>query len=95
MTGDIERLIAARALIEDPAHWCQNVNALNAAGHPCPTRGPDAVCWCAMGACWAVGAQDTLLRQHCAHSVQHLNDNGTHQDVLDLFDYTINRMLTP
>ena len=92
---EIEKLIAARALIEDPAHWCQGANALDAAGNVCPTRSPEAVCWCAHGACFAVDANDAALRQvpGVYGHLQGYNDSHTHADVLDLFTFAINSLL--
>lgn len=94
---EIEKLIAARALIEDPDHWCQGANAKDADGICCPTRSAAAVCWCAHGACIACDANDASLRQvpGVYGHLQTYNDSRTHQDVLDLFTYAINRLLTP
>lgn len=93
---EIEKLIAARALIEDPSHWCQGSGALNASGESVPTRSAEAVCWCAQGACWACDANESPLRDiPGVYNLPHYNDTRTHQDVLDLFTYAINRLLTP
>lgn len=94
---EVEKLIAARALIEDPDHWCQNASACRADGSQCPTRSPEAVCWCATGACFACDANDTPLREvpGVFHGLAYYNDTRTHQDVLDLFTYAINRLMNP
>lgn len=94
---EVEKLIAARALIEDPDHWCQGARALNAAGNVCPTRSAEAVCWCAEGACIACDANDAPLRQvpGVCHGLVYYNDSRTHADVLDLFTYAINRLMNP
>lgn len=91
---EIEKLIAARALIEDPDHWCQGTHALNAAGQPCPTRSEFAVCWCAQGACWACGANSRVLEYVPGiYTLPLFNDSRTHADVLDLFTFAINRLM--
>lgn len=93
---EVEKLIAARALIEDESHWCQGMNACRADGTPCPARSPEAMSWCAMGACYACDANEaSLCSVPGVGSLPHYNDSRTHADVLDLFTYAINRLLTP
>lgn len=94
---EIEKLIAARALIESPDHWCQGMNACRADGTPCPTRSPEACAWCAEGACIACDANDGPLREVpgvCGLLAKY-NDTRTHADVLELFNFAIGRLLTP
>jgi hypothetical protein len=45
-------LVAARALIADPAHWTQGSYARDAAGHRVGENSAEATCWCTM-ASWA------------------------------------------
>jgi hypothetical protein len=50
----VEHLRAAKALLEDPAHWCQGSFARDKDGFPAPMNDRDtAVSWCAMGALYA------------------------------------------
>lgn len=45
-----ELLIAARAVIEDPANWCQGSYALDSTPHNVEPNDPNAVRFCALGA---------------------------------------------
>lgn len=45
----------ARKLLTDPAKWTQGTAARNAEGEITGTDKPDAVCFCSLGAIWAVG----------------------------------------
>lgn len=55
-------LIAARAKIEDPERWTQGQLARGASGHPQRPSSPNAVCWCAQGACYAVASSEWMAR---------------------------------
>jgi hypothetical protein len=45
-----EILIAARAILADPAHWTKNTFARDRNNEPIDPTSPDAVCFCAVGA---------------------------------------------
>ncbi|MEH2517432.1 hypothetical protein V1279_003005 [Bradyrhizobium sp. AZCC 1610] len=45
-----ETLIAARAIIADPAHWTKHAHARDAAGEPVTLDAPNATCFCLDGA---------------------------------------------
>lgn len=97
-----EILKAARARIADPAHWCQNVNARSAKGNGVRYSSPRAVAWCAFGAINAEvrdpmsqAARDTQQQLDAAargvfrRYVTAINDEGTHEDVLAMYDAAI------
>ena len=46
----VDILKKAKAKIEDPAHWCQGMFALDEHGDPVGTSDPRACRWCAQGA---------------------------------------------
>lgn len=49
MKTDLEILIAARAVIADPAHWTQGIQAATVDGSPTNPWSPDAAQFCAIG----------------------------------------------
>ena len=53
-----ENLIAAKALIGDPARWTRGALARDKAGVSVQTFSPEAVCWCAVGAVYHVRGSD-------------------------------------
>lgn len=94
-----DKLREARALIEDPAHWCKNINAANIDGHECQVLSTSAVKFCAEGARWRVlghwrrefaayalikAAQDLGYKD-----VIDLNDDSNHATVMKMFDCAI------
>ena len=50
----LEALRAARRLITDPEHWCQESSAREADGTNCSVHHPGARSFCAAGALWKV-----------------------------------------
>jgi hypothetical protein len=56
----VEILTAARALIQDPAHWTQGSFARDEHGHDVDALAPTAQCFCAYGAIVKVTNKDTL-----------------------------------
>ncbi len=98
-----EILIAAKALISDPAHWTQGEYSRNTDGRRTAHHDPAAVCWCAMGAIIrvlplreysrAVGVTETLAAWgaggNSAADLVGFNDGHTHAEVLALFDKAI------
>lgn len=98
----LQLLLKARALIADPAHWCQGSAAQTGDGFKCDFDAPYAARWCALGAIakvcreqrkdWSPLAQ--VLTQTIGAggtTLISMNDNRTHQDVLALFDGAIER----
>lgn len=53
-----EVLAKAADLIEPVERWTQDGEAFNADGNDCNADDGDAVCWCALGALWAVGGRN-------------------------------------
>lgn len=87
-----DKLRAAKALIEDPAHWCQGHYALNADGADISAGDPRAVKWCAIGACNHLGMTDKTtdyLYRSSGSPVTLINDLEGHAAVLALFDRAI------
>lgn len=102
----IDALKAAREKISKPEHWTQNAFARDAKGQAVGELSGEACSYCAIGACYAlrvhtiarsaVGALEQTLRESGQESafVAMFNDaeDTTHDDVLDLFDGTIQRL---
>lgn len=99
----LELLIKAREKIRQG--WTQNVSARNSDNYPVNVDALEAVAWCALGAIWAVRGtyetQDDAERELCktidreyAYSIAEWNDKPgrTKEEVLDLYDRTINRV---
>jgi hypothetical protein len=96
-----EILTKARALIANKEHWCQGAYAMRADGEYADPSGPDAVRWCALGACIKVavgigGELDVasgLLHRACygsrRQSVLLTNDKAGHAAVMRLYDKAI------
>ena len=97
----IEVLRQARDLISDPSRWHQGSLATNRLGHTCEPDDSSAVRWCAAGAILRVdpashGLAARYLSRYCISSrvqmLAGLNDNGTHKEVLRLFDDCIREL---
>lgn len=92
-----ETLRAARELIADPEHWCQGASARDRNGQPVEAEDAAAVAWCAHGACRRVMPVAHSALRHLGDAalatgswcVSALNDDGTHADVLAMFDHAI------
>lgn len=97
----LEILVAARALIADPARWTQMANARSVRGRSVLIKSPSAVAFCALGACYrvaplhstaeAVWALDSAAESAGQYSTLYLNDNADHAAVLRMFDLAIER----
>lgn len=101
---NIKVLIHARKLITDPAHWTQGYAVRDAEGNS-DVPIDKAVCFCAIGACmraehdlktaYAASSDplyDTLHELGIKYGLADYNDSHTHEEVLALFDKTINRL---
>lgn len=93
-----EILKAARAKIERPECWTQDVFARDRSGDCVHVLSPNAVCWCSVGACKAVvvadfnyfcAALDALADAMGTPEVADFNDTHTHAEVLGAFDKAI------
>jgi hypothetical protein len=97
-------LVAARKLIEDPAHWTQGSYARDAAGNKVSENSPKATCWCTMGALYKVsgchgvftgaGGRAIEVLARAAWDEYHrgvvvLNDQFGHKAVMQVFDKAI------
>jgi hypothetical protein len=99
----IEILRDARTLIAEPEHWCQGAFAKRSDGRQVFPGDWDAAQWCAVGAVYraagslvswtavplAVRVALTDAAETTNGSVVEFNDNGTHADVLALYDAAI------
>ena len=94
-------LKAARAKIERPECWTQDVFARDTKGDRVHALSPNAVCWCSIGACVAVAsanppndlsyriALDALAGVTGVAEISDFNDTHTHAEVLAAFDKAI------
>ena len=67
-------LVAARAVVADPARWCAYPHALDANGHICEGRANGAVCWGAAGALDGAAADAGAAEHDIAEAHRQLND---------------------
>lgn len=94
-----EILIAARAKIEAPERWTQNVEARDINGYPVDLSSRAAVCWCSVGALNTVkspypqwlAAWNALWQAFGGKygTITRHNDESTHAEVLAAFDRAI------
>ncbi|MCA1841750.1 MAG: hypothetical protein LC792_00910 [Actinobacteria bacterium] len=85
-------LRAARALIADPAHWCQHEWALNENGEPVDPESRLAVRWCAWSAVIRVkfyAGHLWLAWAASPSSPSAVNDYDGHAAVLEMYDRAI------
>lgn len=94
----------AKAIIEDPAHWCTDFFALNAQGDITDTTDPEAVRFCVLGACAraqkasgmsfvftvAFPELEQAARDLYGHSsVAHVNNRYGHSAAIQMLDRAI------
>ena len=94
-----EILRAAKAKIEDPAHWCQGEYAKDALGQRASEYSDEACAWCAMGAFHTIdnGSSYDAFRSlakaaneiHQGWGIPNVNDNTDHATVMRMFDRAI------
>lgn len=97
----LERLILARAIIEDPARWTRRCIARSRFDDEVLPHDPRAVCWCAMGACILAGGNSSgalmgvLSDEFPKETLPSFNDDErrSHADILNLFDRAIDKLL--
>lgn len=93
----VDILKRARALIEEPEHWCQGSTALDFELHPVLPTGPTACRWCLYGALCNVGGgtypnavADLLTRTtRTKYWATQFNDKVGHLAVLAALDRAI------
>lgn len=92
----IDILRAARARIEDPKHWCQQMEAVDAEGNTTRVYSETAIRWCAMGTLYAEGYAEEALdmlyvaAEELGHSgPADLNDDTDHTTVMRMYDKAI------
>lgn len=97
---DPERLIFARAIIENINHWCQHSMARDANGDKEYPDSAHACQYCAIGACVVACSSASPLQAvvpDAFGSVQELNDRycreTSHRRVLEVFDAAIAKLL--
>lgn len=97
MLTDLEILIQARDLLSNPARWTQGHLACDELDKPVLVNSPDAVCWCAIGACNKVSGKtgehpDSLRRaaeEMRGWSPSQVNDSVGYEATLEMFDRAI------
>lgn len=96
----LERLIFARAIIENIDHWCQHCFAKDSDGNKDYPDSESACQFCAIGACVAAGALASPLQAAVPGdfgSIQELNDRycreTSHRRVLEVYDLAIAKLL--
>lgn len=91
-------LIAVRAKILSPKHWCQGFYATNKFGMPVPSNSKDACRFCLSGAANAVGMElgfsfdeSVAGLDSCfpGHNAPIFNDRHTHAEVIAYLDEQI------
>ncbi len=107
-TNEVLTLLrAARERISNPKHWTRGTWARTKGGEPCPSKAPDACCWCALGALSyakpADAPSDLWTRALIAlwpdlrwgrrtDGIAVFNDLNSHEEVLMMFDKAIARL---
>ncbi len=96
----LDVLRAARALIAEPERWTQGEYAVDAEGRRVPALAPEALRFCAVGACERAGCKPlagagvihalvTALPAGQRSRITDFNDAHEHSEVLALFDRAI------
>lgn len=89
--------IKAQKLIKNPKKWNQGYDSIDCFGMKCSIFDANAIRWCTLGACDRYAhpedhSRKELLRAAWSlgfHSIFHLNETGTHADVMKMFDLAI------
>ncbi len=89
--------IKTRKLLSNPLRWNRGRYAVDCFGMRCLAHDPNAIRWCALSACnkfankFDYSRKELLLaaKQLNFTSITHLNDNGTHADVMKMFELAI------
>lgn len=93
----LEKLVLARAILEQPENWTKGTYARDEDGWPRFEDYSAAVCWCMTGACRLASADPILLQKELmeCYSVPEFNDFflTNHDDVLAVFDRAIDKLL--
>ena len=98
-----ELLIKAKAVIADPKHWTKGQYARDAKGQASAPCGPDAVCWCSLGALDKVAHEEytydarfaatrclfDVSEKYGYNGIVDLNDNSSHEIVMKAWDAAI------
>ena len=96
-----EILVAARELISQPERWTQGAYARDLNGLRVSPGGPNAVCWCAIGAMAKVAglssgemedSRAAITLELAAESngvIAEWNDASDHESVVEAFDRAI------
>lgn len=102
--NDKQTLQAMRQLLDKPEHWTQGYYAHTHDGNETDALGPDATCWCLLGAYGKVTEQyPTRLQMTDVHHltkildldhVHEFNDRSdvTHADIIKVLDDAIARL---
>lgn len=97
----VEILRAARQKISDPTHWTTDSYARSKSGESVDSDSTRAVCWCALGAIFAVAghrepamhvAKEELYNAVSVlggDGVAAINDERGHEAVLQMYDIAI------
>lgn len=101
-----EVLRAAKALIENPENWTQNMYGRHTKTSKRHLMGFDeaATCWCSVGALQKVAGHEEvyhlesrlgeaarLIANTVEENAVHFNDNRSHAEVMHMFDLAIER----
>jgi hypothetical protein len=95
----LDVLIKAKALIKDQSHWTLNAFARNAKGGRTDSSDKNAICFCAMGACYRVSdpivAEKTITELNksamalFSATIEAVNDSLGHAAVIRVFNHAI------
>lgn len=101
-----ETLRAAKAVIENPENWTQQMYGRRAkhSGHHLMGYDPEATCWCSVGALQKVVGNEAVYHLECklsdaarliantkVENAVHFNDHRSHDEVMRMFDLAIER----
>jgi len=89
--------IRTRKLLRDPQNWNKGHYSVDKDGKEVLASDPTAVRWCALSACNLFVRDRDFCRKELAlaakqmgfRSITDLNDNGTHEQLIKMFDLAI------